>query len=124
VQLSGGARLLEASVWVLPGQAERTIALYLGYGRRRVGRIGDGIGYDAYQLRRSDAAWRLAGVDMQAIRDETPLATTQLHQTMAGHNLVLKTTPEAVRQGHKVGPTPPPTRCTPGGSTLATPGAW
>jgi molybdopterin-containing oxidoreductase family iron-sulfur binding subunit len=104
VHLSAGEHLLEAPVWVLPGQAEHTMTLYLGYGRRRVGRVGDGIGYDAYRLRRSDAPWRLDGVDMQAIDDAAVLATTQLHHTMAGHDLIRTATPEEVVQGREIGP--------------------
>jgi anaerobic selenocysteine-containing dehydrogenase len=74
VQLSAGERLLEAPVWLLPGQAEHTITLYLGYGRRRTGRVGDGIGYNGYRLRRADAPWRLDGIDLQAIDDAAVLA--------------------------------------------------
>jgi MoCo/4Fe-4S cofactor protein with predicted Tat translocation signal len=106
VRLSARDRFLEAPVWVLPGQAARTITLYLGYGRRRIGAVADGIGYDAYRLRRSDAPWQLVGVEMQAIGDEALLATTQLHHTMAGHDLVRKTTPAEVAAGQRVGPPP------------------
>ena len=104
VHLSGGARLLEVPVWVLPGQARDTVTLYLGYGRRAVGGLGDRVGYDAYQLRRSDAPWRLAQVELQAISEQASLATTQLHQTMAGQDLVRTATPEDVSAGRQVAP--------------------
>jgi Fe-S-cluster-containing dehydrogenase component len=100
-------RILEAPVWVLPGQAAETITLYFGYGQRRIGGLGEGLGYDAYRLRRVDAPWCLEGVTLQAIRQETVLATTQTHYTMAGHHLVKKTTPAAVQAGEPVTPPSP-----------------
>ena len=44
-------RSLTGPVWVMPGQAANTVALYLGYGRKRAGRVGDGLGYNAYDVR-------------------------------------------------------------------------
>jgi molybdopterin-containing oxidoreductase family iron-sulfur binding subunit len=34
-------------VWILPGQAPRTILIHLGYGRRDGGTVSDGAGFDA-----------------------------------------------------------------------------
>jgi molybdopterin-containing oxidoreductase family iron-sulfur binding subunit len=104
VRISAGERLLEAPVWILPGQAERTVTLYLGYGRKLAGRIGNGVGYDAYRLRREADPWRLDDVTLQAVGAAAALATTQLHRTMAGHDLIRQTTPEAVRAGTPVAP--------------------
>ena len=39
------------------GAAERVVTLFLGYGRTRAGRIGTGIGYDAYGLRTAASPW-------------------------------------------------------------------
>ena len=39
-----------APVWIIPGQPDSTVTVTLGYGRKRAGRIGDGVGYDAYVL--------------------------------------------------------------------------
>jgi len=38
-------------VWIVPGQPDDSIALALGYGRSRCGRIGEGVGASAYLLR-------------------------------------------------------------------------
>ena len=48
-------RSLELPVWVLPGMADGVVALTLGYGRSHAGRIGSGVGFDAFTLRSSKA---------------------------------------------------------------------
>src|SRR5204863_9573544 len=42
IELNFEGRALRAPVWIMPGQAENSIALHLGYGRERVGRVGAG----------------------------------------------------------------------------------
>ena len=37
----------------MPGQAERTVSLELGYGRSRAGQTGSKVGFNAYALRTS-----------------------------------------------------------------------
>src|SRR6185436_17179783 len=44
VELRLGTRTVRAPVWIVPGQAENTISLQLGYGRGRTGRVGAGVG--------------------------------------------------------------------------------
>ena len=50
VRIAAGRRHLEVPVWVLPSHAEGVITLPLGGGRRQAGRVGDGVGFDAYSL--------------------------------------------------------------------------
>ena len=56
VQVRAGDRSIEGPVWVLAEHAEGAATLPLGYGRRAAGRVGDGVGFDAYPLRPVDAA--------------------------------------------------------------------
>ncbi len=103
VDVSGGERRLRAPVFVLPGQAERTLTLQLGYGRSQGGRIGTGIGYDAYRLRTAAEPWSVAGLILEATGERAELATTQRHHALAGHeDLIRELTPEALRAGHGV----------------------
>ncbi|MCK9686272.1 4Fe-4S dicluster domain-containing protein [Scleromatobacter humisilvae] len=51
VQVQVDARSVEAPVWVLAQQADDVVTLPLGCGRRRAGRVGNGVGFDAYALR-------------------------------------------------------------------------
>ncbi|MBP0491407.1 4Fe-4S dicluster domain-containing protein [Pararoseomonas indoligenes] len=59
-------RVVEATVLLQGGMARGVAALTLGYGRRRAGAIGDGLGTDAYALRPADGSWSAAGLVLEA----------------------------------------------------------
>ncbi len=78
VRLSRGRQSLELPVYIMPGQAAGSIAVALGYGRRAAGRVGDGVGFDGYALRTSDALdW--ANVELTPLSGRHALSTTQNH---------------------------------------------
>lgn len=52
VALGTAAGEVETPVWIAPGQAAGVVTMMLGYGRPFAGRVGGGIGVDAYRLRR------------------------------------------------------------------------
>src|SRR6185312_9460953 len=47
VELALDGRKLEVPVWIMPGQAARSVTLHLGYGREAAGHVGDGQGFNA-----------------------------------------------------------------------------
>ncbi|WP_309503458.1 MULTISPECIES: TAT-variant-translocated molybdopterin oxidoreductase [Sphingomonas] len=99
VRVSSGGRSITGPAWVMPGQPERSVTLFLGYGRSRAGRVGSGIGYDAYALRTSDAPWSTFG-RVEKAGGQHALATTQLHHALEGQDLVRTVSaakPEAAR---------------------------
>jgi molybdopterin-containing oxidoreductase family iron-sulfur binding subunit len=51
VRIAVGDRAITSGVWIVPGQADNSIALKLGWGRKKAGRIGNGRGFDVYPLR-------------------------------------------------------------------------
>ena len=53
VRLDYAGRSLELPVWLLPGMTDGVVALTLGYGRSHAGRIGSGVGFDAFTVRSS-----------------------------------------------------------------------
>ncbi len=84
VELRFQGRTLRAPVWILPGQAENSVALHLGNGRTRVGRVGTGVGFNAYQLRSSDALWFGSGLEIAKTGERYLLATTQQNHVVQG----------------------------------------
>jgi molybdopterin-containing oxidoreductase family iron-sulfur binding subunit len=50
VRITAGSRSIVAPVWVQRTHAEGVVTLPLGYGRTRAGRVGNGVGFDAYSL--------------------------------------------------------------------------
>ena len=100
-----------APVWIVPGQADDTVAVALGYGRSRAGRVGDGAGFDAYLLRHSEEPWHGAGLHAAQDRSQSAASpTTQHHFSMEGRRPVRATTlaefrrdPDRARQGRRIG---------------------
>ena len=88
VTVVSGETKIEGAAWILPGQAERTVTLTLGYGRNAPDMIFDGLGYDANPLRTRDQPWLLAGARLAKTGRKVVLATTQDHNTMEGHDFV------------------------------------
>ena len=79
IRLQVGAATLDLPVYQLPGQANGSIAVSLGYGRTRSGYIADGVGFDAYTVRRSDAMHAAAIETPKKLNRTAKLVTTQDH---------------------------------------------
>ncbi|GIU81933.1 MAG: 4Fe-4S dicluster domain-containing protein [Acidobacteria bacterium] len=74
-------------IWIQPGQPDDVITIFLGYGRTRSGKVGTGIGYDAYEVRRSDALYFGFG-NLQKTGEQTAIASTQIHFNMEGRDVL------------------------------------
>jgi MoCo/4Fe-4S cofactor protein with predicted Tat translocation signal len=88
VELRLQGQVVRAPVWILPGQADHTVTVTLGYGRWRAGHVGTGTGFNAYALRTSDALWSASGLEIHPTGGHSPLASTQQHHRMEGRPLV------------------------------------
>ncbi|HTV02631.1 MAG TPA: TAT-variant-translocated molybdopterin oxidoreductase [Luteitalea sp.] len=80
VTLNG--RSVSGPVWVQAGHPDNSVNLQLGYGRTHAGRVGTGIGYDAYRIRRSTTPWFATGVKVENTGDTYTVASTQMHFNM------------------------------------------
>ncbi len=87
VELEANGRKVELPVWVLPGQPDGVVTVHVGFGRTRAGRVGNGVGVDAYRLRTSGALWNAAATLKKTGRT-AELASTQHHFLMEGRHLV------------------------------------
>jgi molybdopterin-containing oxidoreductase family iron-sulfur binding subunit len=92
LRLAGSDAAVELPVWIVPGQAAGTVVVHLGYGRRAAGRIGTGVGADAYPLRRSGGLGFAAGAALEPSGQSFRVAQTQDHGTMAGRPIVREAT--------------------------------
>ncbi|MGE5615304.1 MAG: 4Fe-4S dicluster domain-containing protein, partial [Bacillota bacterium] len=98
VEITANAARIEAPVWVLPGQPDDTVAIALGNGRRRAGRVGNGVGVDAYPLRASVNPWSTEGAKVRRIQGSHEFAATQTHADMHRRDVVRRlNVPEAQR---------------------------
>jgi molybdopterin-containing oxidoreductase family iron-sulfur binding subunit len=82
VALESAGRTLSLPIWITPGHAERSIGIYLGYGRSRVGHVGRGTGVNAFALRTSQTLWSAPGVKLSKTGGRYQLVTTQTHHTI------------------------------------------
>ncbi|MGH7425859.1 MAG: TAT-variant-translocated molybdopterin oxidoreductase, partial [Candidatus Methylomirabilales bacterium] len=88
VELLYRGRVVRAPVWIMPGHADDSVTVHLGYGRTRAGRVGTGAGFNAFALRTSDAPWFGSGLEIRKVGERYPLACTQDHHSMEVRNLV------------------------------------
>ena len=57
VELELNGKKVTAPVWIQVGHPDNSVTVFLGYGRRRAGRVGTGAGFDMYPLRTSATPW-------------------------------------------------------------------
>ena len=97
VRVDYSGRSLELPVWLVPGMADGVVALTLGYGRSHAGRIGSGVGFDAFKVRGSKAPGFDSGVTLTKVARTFPLSATQEHGSMEGRPVVRESTLAALR---------------------------
>ena len=88
LKLNGRAISKAVPAWVMPGQPDNVITIQLGYGRDRAGRVGSGLGFNAYEIRTSDAPWSASGVEVRKTGAQYQLAATQVHFSMEGRDIL------------------------------------
>ncbi len=77
VELNG--RKVVAPVLAVPGHPDDVVTVYLGHGRREAGRVGSGVGFDAYALRTSGAPLMDAGRKVTRGKGTYDLCVTKVH---------------------------------------------
>ncbi|MDG2030739.1 MAG: TAT-variant-translocated molybdopterin oxidoreductase [Phycisphaerales bacterium] len=83
VKVAASGATISAAAMVMPGYADNTCSLAIGYGQdASSGRIADGAGFDAYPLRTSGAMNLVRKVAITTEAGTYPLATTQDHGTI------------------------------------------
>jgi MoCo/4Fe-4S cofactor protein with predicted Tat translocation signal len=89
ITIQAGGRSLEIPAFVLPGQAEGSIGVALGYGRTAAGKVGGSeaegiapVGVNANRLRTSDSPFVLTDVSVTGTGRTYLLATTQDHHAI------------------------------------------
>jgi Fe-S-cluster-containing dehydrogenase component len=98
IEIATDKGALEIPVWILPGQAKRTISLYLGGGRIRAGRVGNGAGFNSYRIRQVESLWFIDNATIRKTGAFHQLVSTQFHHGMQGRDPVQTRTPEEFKQ--------------------------
>lgn len=98
VELQHQGRRVSGPVWVLPGHANDSVTVHLGYGRRLAGRVSTGLGFNANLIRTTAQPWCDSGVELRVTGAHHEFASTQHTQTMEGREPFQLATLEEYRQ--------------------------
>ncbi len=73
-------------VWAVPGHADNSATVTLGYGRKRAGHVGTGFGLNGYLLRTSSAPAVANGLQVEKTGQTYLMAATQIHHPINRNN--------------------------------------
>jgi molybdopterin-containing oxidoreductase family iron-sulfur binding subunit len=91
LKVTVGSASIEIVAWKQPGQAPGTVAMALGWGRKKAGSTADGAGFDVYPLR-TTAAPHYASAKIEKLGTKYELSQTQEHDSMEGRPLAIDAT--------------------------------
>ena len=106
VRLDYAGRSMELPVWLLPGMTDGVVALTVGYGRSHAGRVGSGVGVNAFTVRGSPALGFDSGARLTRLERTYPLSATQEHGSMEGRPVVRESTLTELRSQSAAGAEP------------------
>lgn len=86
VEITLGENKIQGPIWRQPGMADYSLGLALGYGREKAGRVGSGVGFNAYKI--FNGKYVEAGATLSKTGQTYVIATTQSHWSMEGRPAV------------------------------------
>ena len=86
VEISLNGKKVSGPIWTQPGMADYSLGLALGYGRERAGRVGTGVGFNAYKI--FSGKYIETGATISKTGATYTLACTQHHWSMEGRPAV------------------------------------
>ncbi len=89
LKLTLGGKSVEIPALELPGHADDSISVSVGYGRAEVGSVGQGVGIDVYPLIGTEGLRFSVGVTLAKTGKSIALAITQEHGALEGRGIDL-----------------------------------
>jgi MoCo/4Fe-4S cofactor protein with predicted Tat translocation signal len=86
VEITLNGRSVKGPIWTQPGMADYSLGLALGYGRERAGRVGTGVGFNAYKI--FSGKYIETGATIRKTGETHVIACTQHHWAMEGRPAV------------------------------------
>jgi MoCo/4Fe-4S cofactor protein with predicted Tat translocation signal len=97
-------RSIDLPVWIVPGNADNSVTVALGYGRRSAGSVGTNVGFDVNAIRTSNAPYFDAGLTLAKTGRTYLFSTTQDHGSMEGRPIIREATYEEYRKDPNFAP--------------------
>ncbi len=91
VVLKGNGSSLEMPVQIQPGQSPKTLSAALGYGRKKCGKVGEGVGVSVYPLvglKEGLFRYSAGGYSLEKTGRKIEFAATQIHHSMEGRPII------------------------------------
>jgi len=94
VEITVDGYSIKVPVLFQPGQAQGSVSVALGYGRTASGKVGDGVGQNAFpfQSLRNGTFQTTSVATIKPTGDKSPLAQTQTHHSYEGRSVIRETT--------------------------------
>jgi MoCo/4Fe-4S cofactor protein with predicted Tat translocation signal len=86
VEITLNGQTVQGPIWTQPGMADYSLGLALGYGREKAGRVGTGVGFNAYRIFKGK--YIETGATIRKTGVTHVIATTQSHWSMEGRPAV------------------------------------
>ncbi len=106
VKLSASGMEAEIPVHIQPGMHPEVLAVAVGWGRKKTGRYGDGVGTNAFgwgKIEKNRLLTSALPVEISKTGRTNPLASVQHHHVMEGRPVVQEATLAEYRQNPKAG---------------------
>tara|TARA_E500000318_G_scaffold5598_2_gene5753 strand:- start:59004 stop:62582 length:3579 start_codon:yes stop_codon:yes gene_type:complete len=81
---------MEAALWILPGMADNTVAVKLGYGREMVGKVGFKVGHNTYKIKPATGTLATRGAKIKKAAGTYTIASTQNHWSMESRTSIVR----------------------------------
>jgi MoCo/4Fe-4S cofactor protein with predicted Tat translocation signal len=81
---------MEAALWILPGMADNTVAIKLGYGRQVVGKVGFKVGHNTYQVKPASGSLATRGATIKKASGTYTIASTQNHWSLESRTSIVR----------------------------------
>ena len=102
VEISLNGKKVSGPIWTQPGMADYSLGLALGYGRERAGRVGTGVGFNAYKI--FSGKYIETGATIRKTGETYVIATTQSHWSMEGRPAVREANLDSLEKLQKTDP--------------------
>ncbi|MEO8726126.1 MAG: 4Fe-4S dicluster domain-containing protein, partial [Acidobacteriaceae bacterium] len=79
IEITTKAGKIELPVLKMPGHPPNSMTVYLGFGRSHSGRVGTGVGRDAYLLRTSDSPWIITPSSLKQVNQNYAICVSRSH---------------------------------------------
>lgn len=88
ISITAGDAQVEIPAWILPGHADDSITVAVGYGRDDIGNVANGAGVNTYPLRTSTTMLFTTNVKVESTDQTYDIACTQDHNSMEGRSIL------------------------------------